>query len=145
MKVLVATDAWRPQVNGVVRTLVSLAGAAQKLGVDIEFLSPDGFCTFPVPTYPGLRLAWPTRRLIAERIEAAKPDAIHLATEGPIGHAVRSYCLKSGRPFTTSYTTRFPEYISARSPIPDSWIYAGLRRFPTPPSQWWRRRRSWPS
>ncbi len=65
----------------------------------------------------------------AERIDTARPDAIHLATEGPVGHAVRSYCLKNGRPFTTSYTTRFPEYISARSPIPESWIYAALRRF----------------
>ena len=129
MKVLVATDAWRPQVNGVVRTLGSLARAAGKLGVDIEFLSPDGFWTFPVPTYPGLRLALPGRKKIAERIEAAKPDAIHIATEGPIGHAVRAYCVRIGRPFTTSYTTRFPEYISARSPIPAQWIYNVLRRF----------------
>jgi glycosyltransferase involved in cell wall biosynthesis len=129
MKVLVATDAWRPQVNGVVRTLGSLARAAGKLGVDIEFLSPDGFWTFPVPTYPGLRLALPGRKKIAERIEAAKPDAIHIATEGPIGFAVRAYCMRIGRPFTTSYTTRFPEYISARSPIPAQWIYNVLRRF----------------
>jgi glycosyltransferase involved in cell wall biosynthesis len=129
MKVLVATDAWRPQVNGVVRTLGSLARAAAKLGVDVEFLSPDGFWTFPVPTYPGLRLAVPRRKRIAERIEAARADAIHIATEGPIGHAVRAYCVKSGRPFTTSYTTRFPEYISARSPIPQQWIYNALRRF----------------
>jgi glycosyltransferase involved in cell wall biosynthesis len=129
MKVLVATDAWRPQVNGVVRTLGSLARAAAKLGVEIEFLSPDGFWTFPVPTHPGLRLAIPRQKQIAARIEAARPDAIHLATEGPIGHAVRSYCVKTGRPFTTSYTTRFPEYISARSPIPQEWIYNVLRRF----------------
>src|SRR5271170_1094154 len=129
MKVLVATDAWRPQVNGVVRTLGSLARAAGKLGVDIEFLSPDGFWTFPVPTYPGLRLALPSRKKIAQRIEAAKPDVIHIATEGPIGHAVRAYCLRIGRPFTTSYTTRFPEYISARSPIPVQWVYNVLRRF----------------
>ena len=129
MKVLVATDAWRPQVNGVVRTLGSLARAAGKLGATIDFLSPDGFPSFQVPTYPGLRLALPGRRGIAERIEAARPDAIHLATEGPIGFAVRAYCRRNGRPFTTSYTTRFPEYISARSPIPESWIYAGLRWF----------------
>jgi glycosyltransferase involved in cell wall biosynthesis len=129
MKVLIATDAWRPQVNGVVRTLGSLARAAAKLGVEIEFLSPDGFWTFPVPTYPGLRLALPRRKRIAERIEAARADAIHIATEGPIGHAVRAYCVRSGRPFTTSYTTRFPEYISARSPIPQAWIYNALRRF----------------
>jgi glycosyltransferase involved in cell wall biosynthesis len=129
MKVLVATDAWRPQVNGVVRTLGALARAAAKLEVEIEFLSPDGFWTCPVPTYPGLRLAIPRRKRIAERIEAARPDAIHIATEGPIGHAVRGYCLRNNRPFTTSYTTRFPEYISARSPIPAQWIYNILRRF----------------
>ena len=74
MKVLVATDAWRPQVNGVVRTLGSLARAAAKIGVEIEFLSPDGFWTFPVPTYPGLRLALPRGKAIAARIEQAKAD-----------------------------------------------------------------------
>ena len=129
MKVLVATDAWHPQVNGVVRTLGSLARAAGKLGVTIEFLSPEGFPSFQVPTYPGLRLAVPSRQRIEERIAAANPNAIHLATEGPIGFAVRSYCRRNGRPFTTSYTTRFPEYISARSPIPENWIYAALRWF----------------
>jgi 1,2-diacylglycerol 3-alpha-glucosyltransferase/glucuronosyltransferase len=129
MKVLVATDAWRPQVNGVVRTLGSLARAAGKLGVTIDFLSPEGFPSFPVPTYPGLRLALPIRRRIVDRIEAARPDAIHIATEGPIGFAVRSYCRRAGRPFTTSYTTRFPEYISARSPIPQDWVYGVLRWF----------------
>jgi glycosyltransferase involved in cell wall biosynthesis len=129
MKVLIATDAWRPQVNGVVRTLGALARAAAKIGVEIEFLSPDGFWTFPVPTYPGLRLALPRGKAIAVRVEQAKADAIHIATEGPIGHAVRSYCMKIGRPFTTSYTTRFPEYIAARSPVPEAWIYSALRRF----------------
>jgi glycosyltransferase involved in cell wall biosynthesis len=129
MKVLVATDAWHPQVNGVVRTLGSLARAAGELGTLIEFLSPEGFPSFQLPTYPGLRLAIPSRRGIADRIEAANPDAIHLATEGPIGFAVRAYCRRDARPFTTSYTTRFPEYVSARSPIPESWIYGALRWF----------------
>src|SRR6202161_1457257 len=129
MRVLVATDAWRPQVNGVVRTLNSLARAAAKLGVTIEFLSPEVFPSSPVRPSRGLRLALPSRRRIAERIEAARPDAVHIATEGPIGFAVRSYCRRHGRPFTTSYTTRFPEYISARSPIPQDWIYAALRWF----------------
>jgi glycosyltransferase involved in cell wall biosynthesis len=129
MKVLIATDAWHPQVNGVVRTLGSLARAAEKLGTKVEFLSPDGFPSFQLPTYPGLRLAIPSRRGIAARIEAAQPDAIHLATEGPIGFAVRAYCRRNNRPFTTSYTTRFPEYISARSPIPESLIYSVLRWF----------------
>jgi glycosyltransferase involved in cell wall biosynthesis len=129
MKVLVATDAWHPQVNGVVRTLGALARAAAKLGATIEFLSPEGFPSFQLPTYPGLRLAVPSRRGIARRIEAARPDAIHIATEGPIGFAVRGYCRRNGRPFTTSYTTRFPEYISARLPIPEEWIYGVLRWF----------------
>jgi glycosyltransferase involved in cell wall biosynthesis len=129
MRILVATDAWRPQVNGVVRTLTSLARSAQRLGVDMEFLSPEGFPTVPLPTYPDLRLALPSPGRIARRIDEAQPDAIHIATEGPIGHMTRAYCRRRGRPFTTSYTTRFPEYISARVPIPESWIYAALRRF----------------
>jgi len=129
MRVLIATDAWHPQVNGVVRTLTSLSRSAPRLGVSIEFLTPEGFPDFQVPTYPGLRLALPRAREIARRIEAAKPDAIHIATEGPIGYMARAYCRRRGRPFTTSYTTRFPEYISARAPVPQAWIYAALRRF----------------
>ncbi|MBN8964286.1 MAG: glycosyltransferase family 1 protein [Rhizobiales bacterium] len=129
MRVLIATDAWHPQVNGVVRTLTALARSAKALGVDVEFLSPEGFPTVPLPSYPGLRLAVPGQRAIARRIERAKPDAIHIATEGPIGHLVRSHCLRHNRPFTTSYTTRFPEYIAARWPIPERLIYAALRRF----------------
>ena len=129
MRVLIATDAWHPQVNGVVRTLTALADSAHRLGVAVEFLTPEGFASVPLPTYPGLRLALPRRREIARRIEELKPDAIHIATEGPIGHMVRAYCRARGRPFTTSYTTRFPEYIAARAPIPQAWVYAALRRF----------------
>jgi glycosyltransferase involved in cell wall biosynthesis len=129
MRVLIATDAWQPQVNGVVRTLTSLARSARNLGVTIDFLSPQGFPSIPVPTDPGLRLALPGRREIARRIAQAGPDAIHIATEGPIGYMVRAHCLKYGLPFTTSYTTRFPEYISARLAIPEAWSYAVLRRF----------------
>ncbi len=129
MRVLIATDAWHPQVNGVVRTLTSLARSALKLGVTIEFLSPEGFPSIPVPTYPGLRLALPSPTRIAQRIEEIGPDAIHIATEGPIGHMVRRYCINRGLPFTTSYTTRFPEYISARLAIPEAWSYAVLRHF----------------
>jgi glycosyltransferase involved in cell wall biosynthesis len=129
MRILIATDAWRPQVNGVVRTLTSLARAASALGADIRFLTPDGFPSVGVPTYPGLRMALPNRREIARRIEAAAPDAIHIATEGPIGWAARAYCMRRSLAFTTSYTTRFPEYVSVRSPIPVSWGYAVLRRF----------------
>lgn len=129
MRVLIATDAWHPQVNGVVRTLTSLAATARGLGVNVEFLTPEGFPSVGLPTYPGLRLALPTGRQIAQRIEQAAPDAIHIATEGPIGHMARRYCVSRGRAFTTSYTTRFPEYIAERFPIPESWSYAVLRRF----------------
>src|SRR4249920_179725 len=129
MPILIATDAWQPQVNGVVRTLTSLANSASGLGTEIEFLTPEGFASLPVPTYPGLRFALPNRREIARRIEAVAPDAIHIATEGPIGWSVRAYCRRHKLPFTTSYTTRFPEYVSVRTGIPVSLGYAVLRRF----------------
>jgi glycosyltransferase involved in cell wall biosynthesis len=129
MRVLIATDAWHPQINGVVRTLTSLARSARPLGVTMDFLTPEGFPSLPVPTYPGLRLALPSPARIAQRIEQASPDAIHIATAGPIGHMVRRYCINRGLPFTTSYTTRFPEYISARLSIPETWSYAVLRHF----------------
>ncbi|THD68599.1 MAG: glycosyltransferase family 1 protein [Bradyrhizobium sp.] len=129
MRILIATDAWHPQVNGVVRTLTSLARSAAAFGAEIEFLTPDGFPSIGVPTYPGLRVALPNRREIAGRIEAASPDAIHIATEGPIGWAARAYCRRRNLAFTTSYTTRFPEYIAVRSIIPLSMSYAVLRHF----------------
>src|ERR1700704_5895625 len=129
MRILIATDAWHPQVNGVVRTLTSLARSALALGAEIEFLTPDGFPAIDVPTYPGLRVAWPNRREIAARIEAVSPDAIHIATEGPIGWAVRAYCRRHELAFTTSYTTRFPEYIAVRTIIPAGLSYAVLRHF----------------
>lgn len=129
MRILVATDAWHPQVNGVVRTLTSLARSAAALGVEVEFLTPDGFRSVGVPTYPGLRVALPNRREIARRIAAASPDAIHIATEGPIGWSVRAYCRRRKLAFTTSYTTRFPEYVAVRSLIPAALGYAVLRHF----------------
>ena len=129
MRILIATDAWHPQVNGVVRTLTSLARAAANLGAEIEFLTPDGFPSVPIPTYQSLRVAIPNRSEIARRIEAARPEAIHIATEGPIGWSVRAYCRHHKLPFTTSYTTRFPEYVSVRTGIPVSWGYAVMRLF----------------
>jgi glycosyltransferase involved in cell wall biosynthesis len=129
MNILVATDAWEPQVNGVVRTLKSLANAVRKFDAAITFLTPDGFASVAVPTYPGLRCALPNPWEVAQRIERVAPDAIHIATEGPIGAVVRRYCVKRGLPFTTSYTTRFPEYIAARVPIPEALSYAVLRYF----------------
>ncbi len=129
MRILVATDAWHPQVNGVVRTLTSLARAVERLGGQIEFLTPEGFPSVPLPGYRGLRLAIPSYDAIARRIEAARPDAIHVMTEGSIGYFARRYCIRHGKPFTTSFATRFPEYIAARWPVPERLSYALLRRF----------------
>jgi glycosyltransferase involved in cell wall biosynthesis len=132
MRLLIATDAWHPQVNGVVRTLTSLEQAARKLGVTVEFLTPEGMRSIPLPTYASLRVAVPARREVARRIERARPNAIHIATEGPIGYMARAYCRRHGLCFTTSYTTRFPEYIWTRSGVPTSWTYSLLRRFHAP-------------
>jgi glycosyltransferase involved in cell wall biosynthesis len=129
MHILVATDAWHPQVNGVVRSLTMMADAAKSFGVEVSFLTPQSFRTFALPSYPDLRLALPYRAKIARLIAEARPDSIHIATEGPIGLLVRRYCRKRRLPFTTSFHTRFPEYISARVPIPESWIWRALRRF----------------
>ena len=129
MRILVATDAWHPQVNGVVRTLTHMAEAAAAFGVEVSFLTPQSFRTVAMPSYPDLRLALPGRANIARLIADARPDSIHIATEGPIGVLVRRYCRRHELPFTTSFHTRFPEYISARLPIPESWIWAALRRF----------------
>jgi glycosyltransferase involved in cell wall biosynthesis len=129
MRILVATDAWRPQVNGVVHTLERMSSAAREQGADIQFLTPQGFATLPLPTYPDIHVALASTGEIARRIKAAAPDHIHIATEGPIGWAARGYCRHRGRLFTTSYHTRFPEYISARAAVPESWTYEALRRF----------------
>jgi glycosyltransferase involved in cell wall biosynthesis len=132
MRILVATDAWHPQVNGVVRSLAMMAQAAKALGVDVSFLTPLSFRTFAMPSYRDLRVALPYRAKIARLIAEARPDSIHIATEGPIGVLVRRYCRQQGLPFTTSFHTRFPEYISARLPIPESWIWSALRAFHRP-------------
>jgi glycosyltransferase involved in cell wall biosynthesis len=129
MRVLVITDAWHPQVNGVVRTYERLGHEARKLGFDFSFLGPDAFTTIPCPTYPEIRLALATPRHVAREIESKAPDFIHIATEGPLGLMARSYCRKRRRPFTTSYHTRFPEYIAARLPVPKAWSYRVQRWF----------------
>jgi glycosyltransferase involved in cell wall biosynthesis len=132
MRILVATDAWHPQVNGVVRTLIMMAEAAKAFGVDVSFLTPQSFRTFALPSYPDLHLALPGPSKIAQLIEQAHPDSIHIATEGPIGLSVRRYCRQHGLPFTTSFHTRFPEYVSARSSVPESWVWTALRAFHRP-------------
>jgi len=129
MRILIATDAWYPQVNGVVRTLAALAKAIEGFGATIQFLTPEGMPSVALPSYPGIRLALPTPRKIALRIKAMRPDAIHIATEGPIGHFVRWHCRARRRPFTTSFHTRFADYAVARWPIPEEAIWSWLRWF----------------
>jgi glycosyltransferase involved in cell wall biosynthesis len=129
MRVLVVTDAWRPQVNGVVRTIERLVEDAPALGVQIELLTPERFRTLPLPTYPEIRLSLARAAAVGAMIAAIKPDHVHISTEGPLGIAARRACLRAGRAFTTSYHTRFPEYIRRRAPIPERWTYAWLRRF----------------
>ena len=129
MRVLVATDAWRPQVNGVVRTYERLADQLAEFGVELVFLTPAEFSTVPCPTYPEIRLAIPGHHYVIERLGVIDPDAVHIATEGPIGWMARRYCMQRNIPFTTAFHTRFPEYLSGRFGIPASWIYAVQRKF----------------
>lgn len=129
MRVLVATDAWRPQVNGVVRSLENLATEAPSFGVHINFLTPQDFRTVPLPAYSEIRLALASPGAVKRAIALARPDFVHIATEGPIGWITRHVCQKEGYPFTTSYHTRFPEYLAARLPVPLEWSYSALRRF----------------
>lgn len=128
-RVLFVTDAWRPQVNGVVRTLSKMATALPALGVEPVFLSPDGFRTIPLPGYPGIRLALPSPSRVKRAMAEAGADHVHIVTEGPLGQLARRQCLKDGRRFTSNYHTKFPEYLSARAPIPEALTYALLRRF----------------
>ena len=136
MKVLVATDAWHPQVNGVVHTLGHVAREGRALGAELNFLSPDQFWTLPMPSYPEIRLALVGLRDVEQRLDAIRPDAVHVATEGPIGHAMRRVCLRRGVPFTTSFHTRFPDYLAERLPVPERWTseltWGWLRRFHAP-------------
>jgi glycosyltransferase involved in cell wall biosynthesis len=129
MRILIATDAWTPQVNGVVRSLQNTAREAALLGARIDFLTPGDFRTLPMPTYPEIRLALATPGMVARRMDEIGADFVHIATEGPIGLMARRVCLRRGRSFTTSYHTRFPEYLAARAPVPQALSYAFLRRF----------------
>jgi glycosyltransferase involved in cell wall biosynthesis len=128
MKLAIVSDAWQPQVNGVVTTLRRTAEALEALGHSVVVLSPERHVTIPCPTYPEIRLAlWPQRRLAAT-LAVHAPDAIHVATEGPLGMAAARYCSDRGLAFTTSYHTQFPQYVRKRVPVPESWTYAWLRR-----------------
>ncbi|MEI6986530.1 MAG: glycosyltransferase family 1 protein [Rhodospirillaceae bacterium] len=132
MNILVVTDAWYPQVNGVVRTIATVRDELRKMGHTIEVIGPEHFFTLPMPGYPEIRLAIGAGRQLHRMIEEMSPDAIHVATEGPLGFAARRYCIRRGIPFTTAYHTRFPEYIRDRLPVPLFLSYAVVRRFHRP-------------
>ncbi len=129
MRIVIATDAWHPQVNGVVRSIEAMTHEARNLGAEVHYLTPQGFWSVALPTYPDIKLALVRPKIIARRIAALAPDHVHIATEGPIGIATRIACRRAGRAFTTSYHTQFPDYIAARVPIPRDWAYAALRWF----------------
>ena len=131
-KVLIVTDAWLPQTNGVVRCLEAVGRELAARGQAVTYLTPMGFWTFPLPTYPEIRLSMVAPGTIAGIVARERPDHIHIATEGPLGLVARHVCLEQGLAFTTSYHTRFPEYVAARVPIPTEWTYAFLRWFHAP-------------
>ncbi len=129
LRILIATDAWRPQVNGVVQTLETLCRELVSLGHDICVIEPGRFRTIPCPTYPEIRLAMTTPNMVSRIIDEFAPTNIHIATEGPLGLATRRCCVKRGMNFTTSFHTRFPEYVHARTRIPLAWTYGLIKWF----------------
>jgi glycosyltransferase involved in cell wall biosynthesis len=129
MKIAIITDAWKPQVNGVVRTLSKTRDELTKLTHSVLLVTPSGLCTIPCPGYPEIRLALVPDRAVRKALDGFDPDAIHIATEGPLGSSARRYAQAQGRAFTSSYHTQFPEYLRARLPIPVNWTARVLRRF----------------
>ncbi|WP_416908453.1 MAG: glycosyltransferase family 4 protein [Polymorphobacter sp.] len=129
MRISLVTDAWAPQVNGVVRTLSTVMDIATARGHHVQVISPERFRSVPMPSYPEIRLALTTRRALARVIGGFAPDAVHIATEGPLGWLARSWCLARGVRFTTSFHTRFPDYVAARTGLPVGPVWAMLRRF----------------
>ena len=129
MKILIVSDAWEPQVNGVVRTLKMTRRELELKGHQTELISPLGFRSIPCPTYPEISLAMTTSREMERRIDQFAPDCLHIATEGPLGWLARGVAIRRKWPFTTAYHSRFPEYVQARFRLPTAWTYALLRRF----------------
>ena len=129
IRLLIVSDAWTPQVNGVVRTLATVAEELRGVGDTVEVIGPDRFPTMPMPSYPEIRLALMPRFRLARLVDAFAPSAVHIATEGPLGWSMRRLCLRRGWPFTTSFHTRFPEYLHARTRVPLRLSWALMRRF----------------
>jgi glycosyltransferase involved in cell wall biosynthesis len=135
MRIALVSDAWAPQVNGVVRTLMTTVERLRAEGHRVETLTPDQFRTVPCPSYPEIRLALGCGRAVSARLAALAPEAIHIATEGPLGWAARRWCMDRGVPFTTSFHTRFPDYVAMRSRLPADWFWPIVRRFHGPASR----------
>ncbi len=129
MRILIATDAWRPQTNGVVSTLEQTIARLKIRGHDVHLVTPEGFETLALPGYSEIRLALGVKKRIGSLLASANPEAIHIATEGPVGFAVRAWCVEHRRRFTTSYHTQFPQYLRKRLPVPLAWSYALMRWF----------------
>ena len=134
MQIAIVTDAWHPQPNGVVRVLSSLYDRLKANRHDLTVISPDGFRTIPCPTYPEIPLAIGAGAQVTGRLDAFCPEAVHIATEGPLGWAARRHCLRRGWPFTTAYHTKFPQYLHARTGLPLPWLYGIVRHFHAPSS-----------
>ena len=132
MRIAIVTDAWAPQVNGVVRTLTALRDELEHRGHRVKVISPDMFRSFPCPSYPEISLALARSRTIARLLEEFRPDAVHISTEGPLGLAARRYCIAAGRRFTTAYHTHFPDYLAKRTRLPASVFWPLIRRFHRP-------------
>ncbi len=128
-RITIVTDAWHPQVNGVVRSIENTNTELARLGVDVRMVTPQSFYSIPCPTYPEIRLSVAGYRRVAAEIEKSQPSFVHIATEGPLGFMARRWCVKNRMRFSTSYHTRFPEYVAARFPVPESWLYAFVRWF----------------
>ncbi|GAA3786924.1 glycosyltransferase family 1 protein [Qipengyuania pelagi] len=131
-RIAIVTDAWLPQMNGVVRTLTTTCDVLRAQGHEILTISPDQFASFPCPTYPEIRLALAAPGAVAQSLRAFAPDAIHIATEGPLGLAARRYCVDSGTRFTTAYHTQFPDYVAQRTRLPAAWFWRYIRWFHAP-------------
>ncbi|MEE4296181.1 MAG: glycosyltransferase family 1 protein [Wenzhouxiangella sp.] len=129
MKILLVSDAWRPQVNGVVRTLENTLVELIAMGHEAKIIGPDQFQSVPLPGYPEITVALRPYAALSRLIERFEPDCLHIATEGTLGMAARRWCRRLGMPFTTSYHTRFPEYLNMRVPVPTAWTYRWLRNF----------------
>lgn len=132
MRIAIATDAWAPQINGVVRVLESLAPRLRALGHELLVVEPGLFRTLPCPTYPEIRLALLPGRKLSALLDGFAPDALHIATEGPLGWAARGWAARRRSPFTTAYHSKFPEYLHARTRLPLAPLYALMRRFHAP-------------